>query len=73
MFLQLDRVVPLAVKGIPDHLHRSEFLVANLAALRIGVGVEFGLNLQAGGGRGIGDQVDDDLEADQGPPTPVSG
>ena len=71
MFLRLDRVVPLAVKGIPDHLHRSEFLVANLAALRIGVGVEFGLNLQAGGGRGIGDQVDDDLEADQGPPTPV--
>src|SRR5512144_439220 len=71
MFLRLDRVVPLAVKGIPGHLHRGEFLVANLAALRIGVGVEFGLNLQAGGGGGIGNQVDDNLEADQGPPTPV--
>ena len=71
MFLRLDRVVPLAVKGIPGNLHQCQFLVTDLTALRIGVGVEFSLNLQASGGRGIGDQVDDDLEADQRPPTPV--
>jgi len=59
MFLRLDRVVPLAVKGIPSNLHQCEFFVTDLATLRIGVGVEFSLNLQASRGRGIGNQVDD--------------
>ncbi len=64
MFLQLNRVVPLAVKGIPINLHQCEFFVTDLATLRIGVGVEFSLNPQASGGRGIGNQVDDDLRSE---------
>ena len=47
--------------------------VGNLEALFVGVGVEAARNGEAGVGGGVGDQLDDDLVADQRFAAPVLG
>ena len=58
--------VALNVDGV--HLGVGDF-----DARRIAVGIDLALHLQAGLGRGGGNQLDDGLVADEGPTAPVLG
>lgn len=57
---------PLEIQGV-------QFQVGDIDDGGIQAGVQFGPDLQAGGGARVSDQLDDDLVADQGPPAPVLG
>ena len=67
----MDFIVPVAVEHIRLQTDPSEFLVGHLGSGRIAVGIEFGMDLQPFGSGGGGDEIDDDLEADQRLATPV--
>jgi len=51
------------VEGVAGEVDGGELVVGDLDRLGVGVLVEAGVDLEAGGGRGGGDQVDDDLAA----------
>lgn len=55
-----DDVVPMAVEGGRFELDRLQIGVGDAHAGRAGVGVDLALDLQGRGGRGVGDQIDDD-------------
>ena len=55
-----DDVVPMAVEGGRFELDRLQIGVGDAHAGRVGVGVEQALDLHGRGGRGVGDQIDDD-------------
>jgi hypothetical protein len=56
---------------VASQRHRGQVLVADLDAQRVAATVQFGVDGQAGAGRGRPDQLDDHLVADQRPATPV--
>ena len=56
-----------------EDVEGGDFFVGYDDPFRIGVGVEFAQDFQAGLGRRRGDEVDDDLVADQGAGAPVHG
>src|SRR2546423_14160738 len=68
-----DGVVPFAVEVMPPEIDRFEFSVGDLDAGGIGYWVEFAAHFQAGLGRGGGDQLHDDLVADERLAAPVDG
>jgi hypothetical protein len=49
------------------------FGIADFDAGRIDVGIDLAVHLEAGLGRGGGDQLDDGLVADERPATPILG
>ena len=59
------------MEGVSGQVERLEFRLGHLAAGRVGIRIEFGVDLQAGLGRGSGDQGDDDLQSDQRMTAPV--
>src|SRR5438876_6394063 len=50
-----------------------EFGIGDLDAGGIGVGIDFGLNAQAGAGGRVADELDDDLKADEWSSAPILG
>ena len=66
-----DVVVPVAVVFRRLEPDSGEFLFGDFDSGRVTAGVEFGFDSQALGGRGAGDQLDNDLVADQRPAAPV--
>src|SRR5918994_6879335 len=68
-----DGVVPRTVPVVRCNRDGGQLGIAHLDPERIGALVEFGLDTQAGAGGGRPDQLDDDLVADQRPPSPVCG
>src|SRR5947207_2038271 len=68
-----DSIVPLAVEVVAGEVDGIHFGVGHLDAGRIGVLIELATNLQTGLGRRRGDQLDDDLMADERSAAPVAG
>src|SRR5205823_4435706 len=66
-----DSIVPLAVEVVAGEVDGIHFGVGHLDAGRIGVLIELATNLQTGLGRRRGDQLDDDLMADERSAAPV--
>src|SRR6266571_4285244 len=60
-----DGVVPLTVPVMPGKRNRGRLGVGDLDPGRVGPAVEFGADLQARAGRGLADEIDDDLVGDQ--------
>lgn len=50
----------------PLDLDLSEFLIGHMDSFRIGIGIEFGFNLQSRLGSRACDQIDDHFMTDQG-------
>ena len=67
----LDFVVPITVELIAPDFDLIELLIGNLDASRIGLWIQFRMNLKTGGGGGTGDEVDDGFETSQRLATPV--
>lgn len=60
----LDLIVPITMKFVAFDLDLREFLIRNLDTRLVGFRIQFGMNLETGGGRG-GNQTDDCLKASQ--------
>jgi hypothetical protein len=71
--LGVEGVVPVAVEAVPGNGQSGDLVVGDLDAGGVGVGVEFGVDGQAGLGGGRRDAFDDDFMAGQGPAAPVHG
>ena len=65
------RVVPLAVKGMVLAGHGSEVGIGDLDASGIAARVPHGGDRKPAAGRGRGDEINDDVMADERPPSPV--
>jgi len=61
-----DLVVPIPVEFIALDIDAFEFFIGDLDSRRIGFRIEFGVNLEAGGGGCGGDEAHDSLETAQG-------
>ena len=70
---RLESIVPLAMELVALDGQFREFLVGHFDPRRIVALVELRLDAQSLGGRGVADQVDHDLAADQRSTTPVLG
>src|SRR5260370_28173901 len=68
-----DGIVPFAVEVVAGEVDDIHFGVGHLDGGRIGVLIEFATNRQTGLRRGCGDQLDDDLMADERFAAPVAG
>ena len=68
-----DRIIPFAVEIVGCEVYGVHFGIGHLDARRISVLVEFATNPQTGLGRRCGDQLDDDLMADERFAAPVAG
>jgi hypothetical protein len=68
-----NSIVPLAVEVVAGEVQVTHFCVGHLDAGGIGVLIEFATNLQTCLRRRRGDQLDDDLMADERLAAPVSG
>ena len=67
----MDLVIPFTVELVPFEADLREFLVLDLGSGGIGPVIEFGVHFQAFcGGRG-GDEINNDLEADERLAAPV--
>jgi len=55
------------MEAVPGDREGGKFVITDLDAGGVGIGVEFGVNGQAGLGGGRGDALDDDFMAGQGP------
>jgi hypothetical protein len=53
------------MEGVAGYVEGRHFRVGDLDALGIGVAIQFAANRQTGFGRGVGDQFDDDEEAEE--------
>ena len=71
--VRVDRIVPFAMEVVGSEVEGIHFDVGHLDAGRIGVLIEFAPNLQTGVRRRRGDQLDDDLMADERLAAPVAG
>ena len=67
----MDGVVPVAVPVVSGQGQGVEVGVADVHAEVVGVGVEFGVDGEAGSGGGCGDGLDDDFVTGQGSAAPV--
>ena len=67
----LDFVVPITVELIAPDFDLIELLIGDLDTSRIVLWIQFGMNLEAGGGGGTCDEVDDGFETSQRLATPV--
>jgi len=61
------------VEAVGGEGHGGELFVGDLDAGGVVALIETGVDLEAGAGGGVGDQVDDDLVAGEGPASPVDG
>ena len=69
--MRMDLVVPFTVELVPLQADLGEFLVVDLGSGWVGPVIELGVHFQAFGcGRG-GDEIDNDLEADERFAAPV--
>jgi hypothetical protein len=59
------------MKPVSPELELSHLLIGNLDSGGIDIGVELAFHGQTGGCRGGGDEIDDDLVADQRSTAPV--
>ena len=66
-----DCVIPLAMEVMASDIDGGEFGVVDGDAGVVGIGIELGVNREAGFGGGRGNQLDDDLVADQRLAAPV--
>jgi len=66
-----ETVVPIAMKSVSAGAEFGHLLIGNFDPRRIDVAVEFAFHSQSGRGLGGGDEVDDDLVADQRFAAPV--
>src|SRR3974390_921616 len=71
LWVWVDCVVPVPVELIAGDVDCGELGVGDLDPLLILTGVQTRIDLQAGAGRGLADQVDDHREALQRPSAPV--
>ena len=69
----MDAVVPVAVEFMALEIDAGEVGGGDFDAGRIRIGVDLGTDLEAGFGGGGGDQLDDDLMADERFAAPVLG
>ena len=69
----MERVVPFAVELVRLQVQGGELGIGDLEALLVGSAVQSGVDFQAGGGRGVANQLDHDLVIDQGLAAPVAG
>ncbi len=67
----LDFVIPITVELVAPDFDLIEFLIGDLDASRIGLWIQFRMNLKTGGGGGTGDEVDDGFETSQWLAPPV--
>ena len=68
-----DHVVPVTVEVLALDVDAREFGIGHLDPSRVGGRVELAAHLESGGGRSVGDQIDDYLVAGERPATPVLG
>src|SRR6202167_5132706 len=68
-----NSIVPLALEVVTGEVEVAHFCIGHLDAGGIGVLIEFATNLQTCLRRRRGDQLDDDLMADERLAAPVSG
>ena len=69
--MRADRIVPLAVEVVALNVDDIHLGIGDPDAGGIAVGVDLALHLEAGSGRGGGNQLDDGLVADERPAAPV--
>lgn len=69
----VDRVVPFTVELGTGDIDGIHLVVGQSDTLRIGIGIQFAVDLQPGVGRGGADQINDDTVADQRLSPPVLG
>jgi hypothetical protein len=67
----VDTVVPFAVEVVAVEVDGSEILIGDFEAGWVGVGVELAADGEPGGGRGGGDEADDDGVTDEWLAAPV--
>src|SRR5262252_7771955 len=69
-----DGIVPIFTMKLRwGEIHAFHLRITDLQPGRIGVLIQLGLNSQTRVGRGMPNEVDDHLVADQGPPPPILG
>ena len=61
------------MKLVPFDGERGEFLIGDLDSFGVNIFIERCLDLQSFSSPGIADQIDDNLTADEGTPSPVGG
>src|SRR5664279_2971427 len=66
-----DLIVPVAMELVWSKSDLSQLGIGHLDAGRVGAFVQFRMNPEPCSGSRSGDQVDDDLQTDQGLATPV--
>ena len=71
--LSADSIIPFAVKFMAGDVYGSEFVVGDLDAGRVGLGIEFATDLETGLCSCRADQLNDHLMADQRLSAPVAG
>lgn len=69
----MDTVVPFPMEFIPTDPELGHFLIRDFDPLLVGIGIQRGMNRQTLFRPGIGNEVDNRIQTNKGPPAPVLG